>query len=311
MSESVPSPALSQIDADALRRLLRQCQNAIERARPAIDFLRRDGGPTSAKLGQLAGRYRAGSIKHNLGRAASILIAQERVISRATDLGMLADMAKIPRELPRYLQAATRPGTFFGDVLRANDQGATDMDRLQAMTRLQESWLRQPLHPVRFRLALPELSSRAEKHETDVAGALSAAVLASLPLAIDQVLSGEGPIRLSELLKAVRSALANLMMDDLIGPGWRRTYTVTVVEFEDKAELPDDLDVAYQAECRMLLSELLRRAPELPAAERAALGALLRDEPMPGATRQALFRLRRSALMKTLREGIPERFSKN
>ncbi len=198
------------------------------------------------------------------------------------------------------LRNATAPGTFLGDWLVVTDVHASPGEKWDAICRLEDSWFRRPLHRARWRLALPHLRARAQSQGTTVEAELRAAVRQAIVLACDDV---PPDTSLHDVLRATRAALANRLMDDLVGPGWRRRLSGTEVHGEVDSQYERELQPAYEAEVEALLQEFLRTLPELPERQRAALLARIEGRPLSNAEHQALHRLRRSPAFLRLARG--------
>jgi hypothetical protein len=202
-------------------------------------------------------------------------------------------LQKISSVYESYREAYA-PGTFLGDYWKATNIKCSEQERLDALKRLTEKWFKNPIHPRRWPLAQWELESRAQESGTSIASELRAATVQCLLLAFADV-DAEAPV--GEYLRLSRSALANRLMDDLAGPGWRRrqsgSETPTTQSLEN--EILDDLDLEYRAEVSELRQTIIRFLNTLPETQRKAVLAKMEGRPLSNAEHQALYRVRHSS----------------
>lgn len=239
--------------------------------------------------------------RHIKGTLATVLrsLSQEyercaqqiRAVGHAIVAANARQARRTSEAIHRILEAWFQPGTFVGDVCRVTSTDYPDSERVAALRRLAQKSFRNPVHPARWPLVWPELERRAEANGTSVRQELLRATMQSIPLALADVDEGH-PI--SDYFRACRAALANHVTDELAGPGWRRQQDGTEVVQDDFDDVPDDLDVEYQAELSELWQALRRFLLDLPPGQRQALQARLKERPLSNAEHQALYRLRGS-----------------
>lgn len=202
------------------------------------------------------------------------------------------DAASVLAPLRKWADQLFLPGTLLGDWARVTSSNYPEAEREAAINRLVDHWFRNPVHPRRWPLALPELGRRAAEHGTTVREELKAATRQALPLAFAEV-SGETPM--DDFLRVCRARLSNLLMADLAGTEWRRKEDGKEIPLVGNCdEPPDRLDLEYEAEVNEIGRALVRVIRELPARQRAAALARLEGRTLSNAEHQALFRLRKS-----------------
>ncbi|MEX2227110.1 MAG: hypothetical protein WEB52_11750 [Dehalococcoidia bacterium] len=195
------------------------------------------------------------------------------------------------------------PGTFLGDVLIAAGGENSADEQLAAIDRLSENWFRSPLHPARFHHVRPELRARAADNGTTARQEMKMSVRQSLPLALQEHLDGT-PV--PDLLRACRASLANYLMDDLAGPGWRQRERGVIYSLDHThADVERDLTSQYDMQLKELQLSFWAAVAELPEAQRDALIARISGErPLRNAEHQAVFRARASSSMRALLKDV-------
>jgi hypothetical protein len=232
-------------------------------------------------------------------RAALVASIMETTRGTLAMYGAIRAAAVSAPALAQFDQAisqASQPGTFWGDFLLLKDGDVPADEKWAVICRMQAGWFRNPLHPVRWRWVRRELSRRAKDNNTTVERELELATRQALLLAVHDV--DDTP--LPDLLRRVRAALANRVMDDLAGPGWRQRFTQVEVPLTDEDETDTSSDIAYQAEIKTLHQWFWSVVAELPVRQRTALMAVIDGKPLTNAQHQALFRLRRSPAWSAL-----------
>ena len=194
------------------------------------------------------------------------------------------------------IRRAFEEGTFLGDFDRVESASFSDSERYAAAERLAEQWLRKPLHNARWGRALPALQSRAADNHTSVREELRSATLQAEFLSASQL----DDVPVSHLLRAFRALVANHLSEDLLGPGWRKQHAATDCELD---EIPDRMNVEYEAELRALLRQI-NAEPSLSPTARAVLLARIEGRPLSNAQHQALWRVRHSPPLSTLAAGM-------
>jgi hypothetical protein len=195
------------------------------------------------------------------------------------------------------------PGTFLGDVLTAVGGEASASEQLAALDRLSENWFRSPLHPARFVQAQSELHARALDNGTTLRQEMKISVRQSLPLVLKEHFDGT-PV--PDLLRACRASLANYVMDDLAGPGWRQRSR-GIVQSLDRAheDVERDLSSQYEMQLMELQLSFWAAVADLPRAQRDALVArVFSDRPLRNAEHQAVHRARSASSMRSLLKDV-------
>ncbi len=188
---------------------------------------------------------------------------------------------------------AFRPGTFLGDWSRVTSSRYPEIEREEAAERLAVRWFKRPIHPRRWRLVEPELLRRAGQHGTSMNRELQLDTIQALPVVFAAI---PEDTLIPDFITTCRAPLANILMDDLAGPGWRRAGDGKELALSNDQDepLPDEDDLEYQAELAEAKRAIRQAIGDLPHSQRNAILARIENRPLTNCQHQALYRLRRS-----------------
>lgn len=260
-----PNPALFDIISEASRSATALGQHVQE----AFASLQR---PNPALLDIVSAASNSLSVLSQYAESL-VSLARQRIVSQVAPIldRYLNDSAlvRVMQPLLRHIEELYGPGTFLGDVVLVTDSEYPDAERLEALERLANKWFRNPIHPARWRLAVPELHKRAHEHGTSIGAELRAATVQAIPLALADV---DEETLLSDYLSRVRAALANRLMDDLAAAEWRRRGRGAEVRLEEERDgVLNRLDVEYEAEVKATFEAFRRLVADLPRSQRDAI----------------------------------------
>jgi DNA-binding CsgD family transcriptional regulator len=147
------------------------------------------------------------------------------------------------------------------DLFVLIDPRYPDTERYDAARWIAYCWFKKPIAPQRWQVVgysvKLELEARAKANRTTGQAELTASVTNALFLA------GSEPVDLGEPgpRKAFLRKLNNIVVEDLVGPGWRQRHrTVDIGEFQDvlaeKTDLLGELEVALELENRIATARL-------------------------------------------------------
>jgi hypothetical protein len=207
----------------------------------------------------------------------------------------LQETARLAHQSLRWAQAVAE-GTFLGDFATITTRDASEKDVLAAIKRMAERWFTRPLHPQRYRLVKVELSARARANGTSKRVELEAAVKHNLFLALNDV---SDETFTTDLLRVSRAKLANLLMEELVGPGWRQRDQGSLTSL-DEFDPPSHLNVEYECEVQALYEHFWRAIEALPESQRKAVLARIEGRPLENAEHQALHRARTSTALREI-----------
>jgi Bacterial regulatory proteins, luxR family len=141
-------------------------------------------------------------------------------------------------------------GTFLGDWMTSRDDSYPERERFFALNRLADDWYGSPIYPKRWKHVEEAIQIELQRRHVD----LGRIVAQNLPAALYPA----ERVAISEAYRTTGGHLANLIIDDLVGPKSRQM-------FEDEREValpetltwPARLDVRYQVEIRQVLEDRL------------------------------------------------------
>ncbi len=167
-------------------------------------------------------------------------------------------------------------GVTWLDLFVLDDCDARPQDRMAAIEWIADKWFRKPIAPQRFwalgariRTALRE---RAEAANTTPEAELRESVKQALLIALDDI-EDIGGIFAPEPRKQLLRRLNDLVVEDLLGPNWRRAPSE---EPEALLDLLSEEAGHAEVEARLTLDALERKA-ELSQAEAEIVMALRQD----------------------------------
>ncbi len=152
----------------------------------------------------------------------------------------MADKHKSKTAPPSEWIAMDSGGVTWFDLIVFEDPCSPEADRMAAIHWLAEKWFRKPIARQRFRALAPRilaaLGERAQTSEATPQAELKRAVIQALLIALGE-LEKIGGIFAPEPRQQFLRRLNNLVVEDLLGPKWRRAPNE--VAYEDAETLQE------------------------------------------------------------------------
>ena len=227
----------------------------------------------------------------------------------------MVDKDKTKRSEPSEWIGMDPKGVTWHDLIVLDDEKAKPADRVAAIKWIANIWFKRPIAPQRWRKVGPRaseaLKSRAKANGTTREQELRLAVEQALLLALDRADSAGGIFAPGPRQKLWRG-VNNLVVEELLGPGWRERPTADIDAVIDEAEELEEffaiqanqaeIEAVMDLDSRIVKAELTEMEGQVVTAifhgfQPRDIAATLHKK--PGAVRTALSRARKKLRTRT------------